>query len=221
MWSIDRIVDAVERGLELESSRIEEEQSVYGLDSHREVALQTMLATALETAGFGVHREQRYPEYRRCRRASEGQRCDLVLTPRARPLDMPEQAPTLFDPPEAVPLCDAYWLEVKIVAQCRPGGTNHRYSSTFGPLRRDIAKLHQHKGIRHRGLLILMFAQDLVVADHDLAVWRAQCDERGLPMGEPSLRAVTLGDRVGNTTCRVGLFPVHRETEQTNGGTGE
>jgi hypothetical protein len=211
MWSNREIISAIQMGLSAESDRIESEQAVYGLDALDELALHLLLGTALEKAGFGVHREERYPEYRRSRTRSKGRRCDLVLTRDGRPLAKPEQLPTLFDPPDPVPLNEAFWLEVKIVAQFRLGGSNRRYSSAFAPIRRDIAKLAKHKGFSYGGLLILMFAQERLVADHDLELWRFQCNEQGFPLGEASLRDIALGDRLGNKICRVGLYPVCRE----------
>src|SRR5262245_30087071 len=217
MWSIGEIINAIQTGLIDESDRIEADQAVYGLDALDEIDLHTLLGRALEKAGFGVHREERYPEYRSFRTRSEGRRCDLVLTQGGKPLARPEQLPTFFDPPDPVPLDEAFWLEVKIIAQFRPGGSNRRYSSAFAPMRRDIAKLTNHKGIRHGGLLILMFAQDRLVTQHDLELWRFQCADQGFRLGEPSFCDIALGDRLGNTTCRAGLYPVCRESF-SNGG---
>jgi hypothetical protein len=210
MWSIADIARAIQVALLREADRLETEQAVYGLDTRNEVSLQALLAQGLENAGFGVHREERYPEYRNSRKASEGQRCDLVLTQNGRPLARPEDLPTFFDPPDPVALDEAFWLEVKIAAQFRTGGPNRRYSSLFAAIRRDIAKLSAHKGIRHGALLILLFAHDQLIADHDLGVWRSQCSEHGFQIGDPSLGLVPVGDRLGNTMCRVGLYPVCR-----------
>jgi hypothetical protein len=209
MWSIANIADSLEAGLAREANRLEAEQAVYGLDSRGELSLQSHVAEILQTAGYGVYREVRYPEYRVCRRESEGERCDLVLTPAGRPLAAPEQPRTLFDPADAVALADAFWMEVKVVAQFTTRGPNRRYSSIFSVVRRDIAKLSKEPGISHAALLILLFVQDKRVADHDLRVWTTQCKEHGHRLGRPALRGVALGDRLGNALCKIALYPVH------------
>ena len=209
MWSIAKLANVLEAGLLQEASRLEGEQAVYGLDARDELALQPQLAQVLQDAGYGVHREERYPAYRKRRRESEGERCDLVLTPGGRPLATPEKSRTLFDPIDAVALQDAFWMEVKVVAQFTTRGPNRRYSSLFGAVRRDIAKLSKEPGISHAALLILLFAQDERIADHDLEVWRSQCRDKGHRLGAPALRGVSVGDRLGNALCKLALYPVY------------
>lgn len=209
MWSIANLATVLEAGLVHEASRLDVEQAVYGLDARGELALQSQLGQVLQDAGYGVHREERYPAYRKCRRESEGERCDLVLTPMGRPLAMPEELPTLFDPIDAVSLADAFWMEVKVVAQFTTRGPNRRYSSLFGAVRRDIAKLSKEPGIAHAALLILLFVQDERVADHDLEVWKTQCADRGHRLGPAALRGVSVGDRLGNALCKLALYPVY------------
>ncbi len=210
-WSITAIADAVAAGLVCESARFDAEQAVYGLDSLDELALHPLIASALRDAGFGVYREQRYPADRRCRRVSEGERCDLVLTPAGRPLDAPEEPKTLFDPPDAVSLGDAFWLETKVVAQFTANGPNRRYSSLLlGDVRRDVAKLAKDPGIRHAGLGIVLFTAEQHVADHDLAAWQQRCDELELPVAAPEIRHARVSDRLGNEVCTVALFPIAR-----------
>jgi hypothetical protein len=209
MWSIANLADNLKTGLVQEASRLELEQAVYGLDARGELALQRQLAQVLQDAGYGVYREQRYPAYRKCRRESEGERCDLVLTPMGRPLAMPEELPTLFDPIDAVLLAEALWMEVKVVAQFTTRGPNRRYSSLFGAVRRDIVKLSKEPGISHAVLLILLFVQEERIADHDLKIWTTQCTDRGHRLGAPELRGVSVGDRLGNAVCKLALYPVY------------
>lgn len=210
-WSIARLADAIEAGLLQESARLEAEQAIYGLDSLDELSLQPAIARSLEQAGYGVHREQRYPAYRQRRKASEGDRADFVLTPDARPLARPEQPPTLFDPPDAVALADAFWMELKLVAQFTTKGPNRDYSSQWlGPVVEDVVKLAREPAIRHAGLLIVLFVQDARIAAHDFAAWQARCIERRLPLGRPALRSVPISDRLGNSLCRLALYSVRR-----------
>ena len=97
---------------------------------------------------------------RATRTSGEGERCDLVLTPEGRHLAKPEAEETLFEDPEEVPLDDALWLEVKVVAQFQLEGANGNYSSQLlSTVREDVAKLSKDRGILHAGLLIVLFVQ--------------------------------------------------------------
>lgn len=208
-WIIADLADAVEAGLRRRIGELDLEQAVYGLDSLDELRLHRILAEALQEGGFGVFREQRYPADRKRRRFSEGERCDLVLTPGGRPLEQPDAAGTLFDAPDAVTLADAFWLEVKIVAQFTVEGPNPNYSSQLlSTIRHDITKLSKDPGILHAGLLIVMFVRDHAVARHDLGIWQSRCVERGQPISAPSQRELPISDRIGNGLCVVSLYPV-------------
>lgn len=210
MWSIADIADALESGLGRHAAHLDAEQAIYGLDNLDELALHPLLAQALESAGYGVHREQRYPADRLRRSESEGERCDLVLTPDRRPLVVPEAKATLFEPADAVPPDEAFWLEVKIVAQFTSDGPNRAYASQLlANVRRDVTKLAKDREILHSGLLIVLFAADRRVAEHDLGIWHARCLERSLPIGAPALRLIGLNDRIGNGLAAIALYPVH------------
>jgi hypothetical protein len=88
-WAIADIADAVEAGLRREADAFDREQAVYGLDTLSELELHPLLVSALKQAGFGVHREERYPADRCKRSESCGERCDIVLTPAGCPLAWP------------------------------------------------------------------------------------------------------------------------------------
>ena len=172
MWSIADIADAGESALGDEAKRLDDEQAVSGLDALDELGLHPILAAGLARAGYGVHPEQHYPSTISRRGDSEGERCDLVLTPGGRDLDDPSVEPTLFDDPDAVGLQDAFWLEVKVVGQFIPEGPNANYSSQLlSAAREDVRKLSRDQGIVHSGLLIVLFAEDEQIARHDLAAW--------------------------------------------------
>ncbi len=203
------IADAIEAGLRAELARRDHEQSVYGLDSLDELALHPILAASLREAGFGVHREQRYPADRAQRRVSMGERCDFVLTPEQRELIKEDSRGTLFDDPDAVSLDEAYWLEVKIVVQFTCEGANGNYAShLMSAVREDVGKLAKDPGILQAGLLIVLFVRDERVADHDLKIWQDRCLERGLPLGAPSRRAIPMTDRHGNGCCAIAVYPI-------------
>lgn len=209
MWSYADIADALHEGLQAEAQRHDEEHAVYGLDALDELTLHPFIETALKQAGYGVHREQRYPADRSKRKESEGDRCDFVLTTDAQSLRTSEQKATLFDDPNAVDLDEAFWLEVKIVAQFREDGPNRQYASQLlSAVRQDVTKLSRDEGILHAGLLIVLFVQNELVADHDLSVWQDKCLERGLPIAAPNRRSFSIADRMGHSLCSLALYPV-------------
>ena len=75
MWSLHYIADALAAGLRLEERRLNVEHAVYGLDARDELSLQPLLAQSLESAGYGVYREQRYPACRSLRKVSVAISC--------------------------------------------------------------------------------------------------------------------------------------------------
>ena len=211
VWSGAELADAIIDGLGHVESMLAKEQAVGGLDGLIEVLLHPHLEQALSATGLGVHREVRYPSARGRRSLAEGRRCDLVLTPDGLPLNDPQADATLFDHPDAVELSDAFWLEVKSVAQFNETGANATWASELlSSVRLDVAKLASDEGIVHSGLLIVLHAASDEVVDHDLGVWEDACLERGLPIGSPWRRRMPLLDRLGNTKCAIALYPVHR-----------
>jgi hypothetical protein len=209
MWSLPDIADAVAAGIRARCAAVDAEQAVYGLDSLEETALHPVIESALLEAGYGVHREQRYPSDRRKRRQSEGERCDFVLTPRGRELRAPDIAGTLFDPPDAMDLSDAFWLEMKTVSQHGPEGPSRNYASQLlSTVRQDVTKLSKDRDILHAGVLLVLFVASAEIARHDLGVWQDRCLARGLPIGAPCQREIDITDRHGNAHCTITIYPV-------------
>jgi hypothetical protein len=209
MWSLADIADALEAGLRRRMAQLDLEQSVKGLDALDEVSLHATLAEGLAEAGYGVYREQRYPADRERRRGSEGERCDLVLTPDRRPLREPDAKATLFDRSDAVDPDEAFWLEVKLVTQFTEEGPNRNYTSQLlSSVRGDVTKLSKDADILHAGLLVVLFVHDAIVAEHDLGVWLDRGLQRGLPIGAPSVRMLAMTDRLGNGICAVAVYRV-------------
>ncbi|MHC4217406.1 MAG: hypothetical protein ACYSU7_03015 [Planctomycetota bacterium] len=210
-WSIADIADAAEAALRAEADRHDREQSVRGPDALDELSLHPVLAEGLRRAGYGVFGEQHYPTVGLRRRDTEGERCDLVLTPGDRELHDPGREPTLFDPPDAVAPDEAFWLEVKVVCQFTPEGPNHRYTSQLlSTVGEDVRKLGRNPGLLHTGLLIVLFAEDQPTVGHDLAAWLDRCLQRGLAVGAPSIRTFEITDRLGNGVCAAAVYPVGR-----------
>lgn len=209
LWLLGEMADALQSGVTQLNRAIDREQAVYGLDALDEVRLHVSIEQSLRDAGYGVFREQRYPADRKKRRRSEGERCDFVLTPHARPLVREAAQGTLFDDPSAIELDAAFWLEMKVVHQFTTEGANPNYSSQLlSTVRQDVTKLSKDPGILHAGLLLLMFVQDREVCEHDLKIWQDRCLDRGLPIGAPYRREVPIRDRLGNGLIALSLYPV-------------
>lgn len=209
MHSLADIADALASGLAAAEHAARLEQAVAGIDDLDELALHPLLAESLRGAGFGVHREERYPLGRGHRRRSEGVRCDLVVTVDQRPLARPDATPTLFDPPDPVPLEEALWLEVKCIPQFSREGPNRRYAAELlRPPRADVAKLTADAGIRRAALVLIIFSADRAVVEHDLHAWEQRAMDRGLAIDTPRVRHVDLLDRIGNRVCTVAVYGV-------------
>lgn len=211
-WSLADIADALHDGLRRREAALRIEQAVVGLDGLDELRLHPVVAGSLEEAGFGVFREARYPRDRAHRRRSVGERCDVVLTPRGLRLREPDAVSTLFDPPDAVGLDEAFWLEVKAVPQFLGEGPNDRYAAELlEPLRRDVRKLAADEGIRHAALLLILFTADETTATHDLDAWERRAMDRGILFEPPCVRHSPIVDRLGNRVCTVALYGIVRE----------
>jgi len=213
-WSPATVAEALAEGVADRARDLDAEQAVTGLDQWTEVQLHPVLAAGAVAAGMGVHREVRYPGDRDRHRAgslARGERCDLVLTPDARELVPEDRRATLFDPPDAVPLDEACWVEVKTAAQFVAGEPNPAWSTQLGePVRRDVVKLARDPVIREAGLALVLFTRDTATAAHDLLAFEDGCLADRLPIGSPARRILELTDRHGNAVVTVAVYPVGR-----------
>lgn len=210
-WSISQIADAVEHGLKQQAHQDDLEQVVCGFDHHDELGLHPLIQQALLDADFGVLPEQRYPDDQKKRRKSEGKRCDIVLTPDNKCLGLrePSVKGTLFDAVGMIDSEEAYWLEIKTVAQFETSGPFRRYTSELmSPVAKDLKKIWKDSRIFHGGLLLILFTEQQEVGDHDLNVWHHRCLDRGYPLGIPAIRHFPITNRIGNGHCHIGLFGV-------------
>ncbi|MEZ6193000.1 MAG: hypothetical protein R3C45_17140 [Phycisphaerales bacterium] len=208
-WSSSHIADAVEAGLKRCADEADLEQAVYGIDALDELGLHPLIHRALREGGFGVWPEQRYPDDRHKTKRSEGQRCDIVLTPDGLPLRDPLIKGTLFDDQPAADPEASYWLEVKSVAQHETSGPFTRYSAELlAPVVKDIQKVWSDGIIRHGGLLLVLFTETLEIAEHDLAAWHTRCLDKGHPVGPPAVRGFDINDRIGNAWCAIAVFGI-------------
>ncbi len=207
------LADALKEGLSAAASALDEEQSVTGLDVLKEVALHPFLHDALRAAdaGWGVWPEQKFPGGWSKRRRSEGERCDVVLTPDGRPVLDGELAGTLFGDPggSGVAPEEAFWLEVKTTAQFGEEGFAKRYAAELGrTLLADVRKLGKDAAIRHAGLALVLFTANEETAVHDAGVWHEKAISAGLMVDLPSVRGFPMTDRVGNGWCGVFVFGI-------------
>ncbi|MEX0775911.1 MAG: hypothetical protein WD042_09390 [Phycisphaeraceae bacterium] len=209
-WNNADIADAVEAGLKRRAAADDLEHAVYGFDALDELGLHPLIHQALRDAGWGVWPEQRYPCDRERTKKSHGKRCDVVLTPSPDlPLRDPDLRGTLFDSRPATDPEEAYWLEIKSVAQFERTGPFRRYSAEMlAPVAEDIRKIWNDNLLRHGGLLLLLFTIDQALAEHDVLAWHTRCMDRGYPVSAPALRGFAINDRIGNGWCTMALFGV-------------
>ncbi|KAA0214520.1 MAG: hypothetical protein DYG94_10310 [Leptolyngbya sp. PLA3] len=225
MWDCAELTDAIARGIAQAEEALRREQAVLGLDARDEVSLHPLVAAGLGRLGLTVLREQAYPgAYARRPRPRDRERCDLVALPPGADglldplalLKRPE--PTLFaavEEPEPRPALpeDAFWLEVKSVAQvCYVEGVpmgNTSYASQLirGPAL-DLAKLAREPMIDAGGSLVLLFGASGDVVRHDLGVMTRALIDRDLPISSPSMDVVPIADRAGNACVGVCLVPL-------------
>jgi len=208
-WSTAELADMILEGLQQRAQEDDVEQAVYGFDCLDELGLHPLIHQALRAGGYGVWPEQRYPGDWNKRRLSEGKRCDVVVTPSSRPLRNPEVKDTLFDTSDAIDANQAFWLEIKTVAQFEQSGPFRRYSAELlSPVTEDVKKLWSDEGIGYAGLGLILFTADEEIAKHDLAAWHQRCLERGVGVGVPAIRGFKITERVGNGYCSVAVFGV-------------
>ncbi|MEM9251092.1 MAG: hypothetical protein AAGB29_01965 [Planctomycetota bacterium] len=209
LWSTADLADAVAASLQRRARQDDLEQAVYGFDAFDELALHPLIADALDAAGYGALREQRYPGHWHKSKKSEGLRCDVVVTPDRLPLRDPDLKATLFDAAPAVDPEQAYWLEVKAVAQHEPAGPFRNYSKELlAPVMADLKKVWTDGVIAHGGLLVVLFTETPAVAEHDLAAFHRRALDKGFPVYPPATRAFAITDRIGNACCTVSVFGV-------------
>src|SRR5205807_2074593 len=141
--------------------------------------IQALLAERLARR-YKVVREAHYPSSKG-NKLSHRMRCDLVLTPKGRPL-RPDVEPevTLFDLSAAgaapVQCCepgDALWLEVKVAYQFREGGVRHRgYGAQWrSAIVDDLKKMESETPIRYAGLVLVVFNESQQILEKDLELF--------------------------------------------------
>jgi hypothetical protein len=178
------------------------EQAPHGLDEWDERAFQQALAAALRR-DHEVLREAYYPSTAG-RKRSHRPRCDLVLTPRGRPLHQGESLP--FD---LCPAAEALWLELKVAHQLRPeGGRDGRYGEQWRRnLIADLRKMAAEPALHHAFLVLLAFTEDEAILQRDLDTFEALLARHDVLAGFRQVRVVPITERIGHRVCGVALWP--------------
>jgi hypothetical protein len=186
--SAPELADAAADAVRAIHDQAEAEQPHHGIDSFDERAFQQALAVTLDSQGFEVEREVRYPVHGRREKRSEGFRCDFVVGPAG---DAP------------------WWVELKTVAQFSEAGVNRRFRSV---LQRaavdDVVKLACDPQLPRRAVLLVLHTQSEQIGDEGVLAFAHRCADEGLPIEVPRVRHVALLDRLGNRDCSVALVPV-------------
>jgi hypothetical protein len=206
-WDFSTIADELGRIIDQAEADLRLEQAVYGLDAKDEKAIQSLLADGLKSH-HEVAREVHYPSSQG-NKLTHRQRCDLVLTPRGRPLRLDSAPPTLFDPPDQVQPTDALWLEVKVAYQFREGGARH---GGYGPQFRqavvaDLQKMEAEPLIREAGLLLVVFNESEEVLAKDLELFEDVLIRKEVLAGFRHVRSTAILDRIGHRVCTIALWP--------------
>jgi hypothetical protein len=231
-WAPHELAAAFADGLRRHEAALCAEQAVHGLDALAEVHLHPILAAGAVEAGFVAFRETPYPgQPEVLPRESARERCDLVLAPggtigiadvirarkalrRAEGTLFASVAQELSAPGEAPPE-EACWLEVKTFGQYTYtddiAGPNRTYASQFGTCLSDVRKLARARGLGDAALVVVHFAADESVAEHDLTAFVHRCLDRDLPVTGLIREAFPVLDRIGNRVCTVAIVPVRPE----------
>jgi hypothetical protein len=201
------VTDCFAEALRREDQALRLEQAVYGLDSRDELELHAILARHL-AAHFEVAREVHYPSSAGAK-ASHRQRCDLVLTPRGRPLKRDTAAPTLFDPADLTPPTEALWLEVKVAFQFREGHVRHGgYGAQWrSAIVADLKKMEADPLIREAALVLIVFNESESILLKDLDLFELVLVQKEVLAGFRQVRGIPIPDRIGHRLCTVALWP--------------
>jgi len=206
-WDFSTVADQLGTIFDAVEQEIRLEQAVYGLDARDEAGIQSLLAERLRQY-HEVAREVHYPST--CgRKLTHRQRCDLVLSPKGRPLKLDTAVPTLFDPANLCPPAEALWLEVKVAYQFREGGARHGgYGNQWrNAVIEDLRKMESEELIREAGLLLIIFNESQDVLDKDLELFETVMAQQEVLAGFRQVRSIRILDRIGHRLCTVALWP--------------
>ena len=209
-WDFCELADALGGAIQSAEEELRLEQAVYGLDAKDERSIQQLLADRVAPR-FEIVREVHYPSSKG-KKLSHRMRCDLVLSPRGKPLRLDNSGPpTLFEaPPES--FCDpahALWLEVKVAYQFREGGVRH---GGYGAQWRqavvaDLRKMEAEPLIHEAGLVLVVFNESQAILDKDLELFEDVLARKEVLAGFRHVRSVPILERIGHRLCSVAVWP--------------
>ncbi|WP_428939273.1 hypothetical protein [Fontivita pretiosa] len=207
MWDFSTLADQLGHTIAQAESALRLEQAVYGLDAKDELAMHALLAEGLRQH-YEVAREVHYPSTFG-RKLSHRRRCDLVLTPKGRPLRLDSAPPTLFDPTDLAGPDEALWLEVKVAYQFREGGVRHGGYGAQWRTRvvEDLQKMEADPLIKSAGLVLIVFNESQQILDKDLELFENVLAMKEVLAGFRHVRSVPILDRIGHRLCSVALWP--------------
>lgn len=206
-WDFSTLADHLAEVVTKTENDLRLEQAVYGLDAKEELAIHALLAEGL-TRHYEVAREVHYPSSRG-NKLTHRQRCDLVLTPKGRPLKLDSAEATLFDPANLASPAEGLWLEVKVAYQFREGGVRHM---GYGPQWRtnvvnDLLKMEAEPLIHEAGLLLVVFNESKEILEKDLELFESVLAQKEVLAGFRKVRSVEIWERMGHRLCTVALWP--------------
>ena len=206
-WDFSTVADHLGQAVESVENDLRLEQAVYGIDAKDERTIQGILAERL-ALHYSVAREVHYPSSHG-KKLTHRRRCDLVLSPRDRPLRLDVAPPGLFDPPNLSGPTEALWLEVKIAYQFREGGARH---GGYGQQWRtavvdDLLKMESEDQIHYAGLVLVVFNESKEILDKDLDMFERVLMQKEVLAGYRHVRSIEIWDRIGHHLASVALWP--------------
>lgn len=205
-WNLSRVADDIAAALAQAEADLRLEQAVAGLDTRDEVALQHLVAEGLR-ARHEVVREAHYPSTAG-RKLSHRPRCDMVLSPKGRALQLLHEPAGLFAADQCPPE-EALWIELKAAHQFREGGLHHAgYSRQWRTaIITDLRKMAAEPLIRQAALVAIVFNESRLILDKDVTLFEQVLANENVLAGPRQVRSIPIIERIGHTLCSVVLWP--------------
>ena len=206
-WDFFTLANHLEGVLRRAEDELRLEQAVYGLDSRDELQIHTLLGDGL-ARHYDVAREVHYPSSVTSK-LTHRQRCDLVLSPKGRPLRLDSTPPTLFDSADQCEPIDALWLEVKVACQFREGGARHGgYGAQWRTgVVQDLRKMDADEKIHEAGLVLVVFNESADILEKDLQIFEDVLAQKEVLAGFRHVRSVPILERMGHRLCTAAVWP--------------
>ena len=208
-WDFSTLADHLGDVIARAEADLRLEQAVYGIDARDERQIQQLLADGLATH-YDVEREVHYPSSAG-NKLTHRRRCDLVLSPKGKPLKLDSKPATLFDPPieSLCPPSNALWLEVKVAYQFREGGVRHGgYGAQWrSAIVDDLKKMESETPLRYAGLALVVFNESQEILEKDLELFEIVLMQKEVLAGFRQVRSVKILDRIGHRMCTIALWP--------------